>query len=88
MQSLRALQREMPFRYLVPSRTSGLILFAHCSCLSNSQDERMAGPTARAATIARVPARSLNRHARSSRTGNQGGRDRDLHLLIARDRSA
>ena len=64
------------------------LLFPRCFCLSDSQDEGEAGSTARAAKIARVPARSMDRHACCSRSGDQGGRDRDLQLLTARDLSA
>ena len=56
--------------------------------LSDRQDEGVAGSTARAAHVARVPARSVDRHVCGSRSGDQGGRDRDLQLLTARDRGA
>jgi hypothetical protein len=59
-----------------------------CFRLSDSQAEGAAGSTARAAKIARVPPRSFDRHACCSRSGDQGGRDRDLQLLTARDLSA
>ena len=55
------------------------------SCLGDSQGEGTAGPTARTANIARVPARSIHRHACCSRSGDHGGRDRDLQLLTAHD---
>ena len=55
------------------------------SCLGDSQGEGTAGPTARTPKIARVPARSMHRHACCSRSGDHGGRDRDLQLLTAHD---
>ena len=55
------------------------------SCLGDSQGEGTAGPAARTAKIARVPARSIHRHACCSGSGDHGGRDRDLQLLTAHD---
>ena len=52
-------------------------------CLGDSQDQSVAGSTAGATKIARVPAGSLDRHARRSGSGDHGGRDRGLHLLTA-----
>ena len=55
------------------------------SCLGDRQDQGTAGPTARTANIARVPARSMHGHACCSRSGDHGGCDRDLQLLTAHD---
>ena len=86
---LRARQSETRFRCLGSWKTFGVnLLFARCFCLSDSQDQGAAGSTARAAKIARGPARSLDCHTCCSRSGDQGGRDRDLQLLSARDLSA
>jgi hypothetical protein len=52
--------------------------------LHDSQDERAAGSTARAAKITRVPARSIDRHACCSCCGDYGSRNRGLQLLTAR----
>src|SRR5260370_16845246 len=61
---------------------SGLISYLPVAfALSDSQDQGAAGSTARAAKIARGPAWSFDRHACCSRTGDQGGPDRDLQLL-------
>ena len=43
----------------------------------------MAGSTTRAANIARVPARCVDRHVCRPRAGDQRTRDRDLQLLTA-----
>jgi len=59
-----------------------------CFSLSDSQDEGAAGSTARTAEITGIPARSIDRHTGCSRTGDQGGRDGNLQLLAAHDRSA
>ena len=64
------------------------LLFSRCFSLSDSQDEDVAGPTARAPQSARVPARSVDRHFCCSRSGDHGGSDRDLQLRIACDRGA
>ena len=55
------------------------------SCLGDSQGEGTAGPTARTVNVACVPARSIHRHACCSRSGDHGGRDRDLQLQTAHD---
>jgi len=57
-------------------------------CLGDSQDKSAAGSTARAAKITRVPARSIDRHACRSESGDHGGRNRGLQLLAARGKSA
>jgi hypothetical protein len=59
-----------------------------CFSLSDSQDEGAAGSTACTAKITRISARSIDRHTGCPRTGDQGGRDRDLQLLATHDRSA
>jgi hypothetical protein len=74
---------EMPQSPLAGSIPSAFVL-----ALGDSQDEGVAGSTARAANIARVSARSIDRHACCSRSGDHGGRDRGLQLLTAGGQSA
>ena len=56
-------------------------------CLCDGQDESVAASTARAAKIARVPARSIDRHAGSSSSGDHSGRNHSLQLVTARGKS-
>jgi hypothetical protein len=64
------------------------LTFDCCLCSGDSQGEGAAGSAAGAAEITRVPARSMNRHARFSRSRDNSGRDSDLQLLTAHDLSA
>src|SRR5260370_27555889 len=86
---LRARKVKRDFDISGLGKHSGLISYLPAAfALSDSQDEGVAGSTARAAKIARGPARSLDCHTCCSRSGDQGGRDRDLQLLSALDLSA
>ena len=58
---------------------------SHCFHLRDGQDQGLAGSTTGTANIARVPGRGVDRHVGGSRTGDQGGGDRDLQLLTAQD---
>jgi hypothetical protein len=69
--------------------SSGILLHALKTqiLLRNGQDKRAAGPTARAAQIARIPGWSVDRHIRRSIRGDRSARDCDLQLRAAHNQS-